>query len=253
MIRLLLDAGNSRLKWAVVRGDEHSPPRGVVTPDAEGLEALTEALAHGDRPAAIHLISVRDARFFEEFSGFCANRGWPAPLLHHSSREGHGILNVYADPGRLGADRYAAMVAARHLFRGHLVVIDCGTALTLDALEPDGRHLGGMILPGLNLMRTALGQGTARLGGEMDAPPRLLADDTAGAVAGGTLLGLAAAVDGLCERIQAQSAEAPGRILCGGDAPRILPWLRGRYQYCPWLVLQGLDVMTGGRPCEPWS
>lgn len=253
MTRLLLDAGNSRLKWALVGAPGQDPPRGVVSPDTEGLEALASRLSQHERVGSIHVISVRDGGFFDELSGFCAHQGWPPAQLHHAVRKGHGIRNVYAEPGRLGTDRYAAMVGARQLFEGSLVVIDCGTALTLDAVSSDGRHLGGMILPGLRLMGIALGQGTARLRDAPDVPPVLLADNTAGAVAGGTLLGMAAAVDGLCERIEANLTDSPRRVLCGGDAPRILPWLKGGYEHCPWLVLQGLDVMTGGRPCEPWS
>ncbi|WP_018952627.1 type III pantothenate kinase [Thioalkalivibrio sulfidiphilus] len=253
MTRLLLDAGNSRLKWALVNAPGQDPPRGVVTPDAEGLEGLARSLSPHESPESIHVISVRDEGFFDGLSSFCAHQGWPVPLLHQAVQEAHGIRNAYADPGRLGADRYAAMVGARRLFAGSLVVIDCGTALTLDAVDPDGRHLGGMILPGLRLMALALGQGTAQIGVKPDGPPALLADNTAGAVSGGALFGMAAAVDGLCERIESNLTEPFRRILCGGDAPRILPWLKGRYELCPWLVLQGLDVMTGGRACEPWS
>lgn len=253
MKRLLLDAGNSRIKWALVGAPGQDPPRGVVSPDADGLEALGRGLSHHSGPESIHVISVRDEGFFAGFRSYCTHRGWPVPQLHQAVREAHGIRNAYADPGRLGADRFAAMVGARQLFEGSLVVIDCGTALTLDAVTPDGAHLGGVILPGLRLMAIALGQGTAQVGDTPDGPPALLADNTAGAVAGGALYGTAAAVDGLCERIQSNLSDAPRRILCGGDAPRILTQLQGRYEYCPWLVLQGLDVMTGGRACEPWS
>lgn len=252
--RLLLDAGNSRLKWALMT--DHTVPqlRGALVLDDSALGALAQALQTGGCgvPEAVHVLSVRGQDFADELAAACDRLGWPQPRIHHARGEGDGIRPVYPEPIQLGADRYGAMVAAHRLFAGPVLVVDCGTAVTVDALAADGHHLGGVILPGLGLMRNALDAGTASVQIGEEVAPCLLADNTAQAVAGGTLLGLASAVDGMCDRMNHELGQAHQRLLCGGDAAELLPWLQGQYHHCPWLVLQGLDYITGGRACAPW-
>ncbi|MFN2349415.1 MAG: type III pantothenate kinase [Thioalkalivibrio sp.] len=253
--RLLLDSGNSRLKWAFMDGGTEPALRGVVIADDTALEGLAQALRQGGCgvPDAIHVLSVRGVAFEEELRDACDRLHWPQPRIYHARDEGDGVHPAYPEPILLGADRYGAMVAAHRLFDGPVLVVDCGTAVTVDALAAGGRHMGGLILPGLWLMRNALDAGTAAVQQvKGDVAHCLLADNTAQAVAGGTLLGLASAVDGLCDRVTETLGVTPHRLLCGGDAAELMSWLKGPYQHCPWLVLQGLDYMTGGRSCAPW-
>jgi len=252
--RLLLDAGNSRLKWAYMDDGTEPALRGVVIADDMALEGLAQALldAGCEMPDAVHVLSVRAVDFETALRDACDRLHWPLPRIYHARDGEDGVRPVYPEPTQLGADRYGAMVAAHRLFDGPVLVVDCGTAVTVDALDADGRHLGGLILPGLGLMRNALYAGTTVVRVEGDVAPCLLAENTAQAVAGGTLLGLASAVDGLCDRMTKELGETPHRLLCGGDAAELLPWLQEAYQHYPWLVLQGLDFITGGRSCAPW-
>jgi len=252
--RLLLDAGNSRLKWTFMADATEPLLRGALTLDDVALDALARTLLEGGCgvPDAVHVLSVRGQAFEEELRAGSDRLGWPQPRIHHARDKVDGIHPVYPEAMQLGADRYGAMVAAHRLYDGPKLVVDCGTAVTVDALGAAGQHLGGLILPGLGLMRNALDTGTAALHVVEYVAPRLLADNTAQAVAGGTLLGLASAVDGLCDRMTKELGQAHHRLLCGGDAAELLPWLQGQYHHCPWLVLQGLDYITGGRSCAPW-
>lgn len=250
-MKLLLDAGNSRLKWALVgAGDERRT--GAVSADPAGLSDLAARTERQGVPETVAIVSVRDAGFLEDVTRWCALRNWPAPVPVQVCRGIHGIWPAYAQPESLGADRYAAMVAARRLFPGPLVVVDCGTAVTLDVLDEHGRHLGGLIMPGLSLMRHALSAGTAALSGVASDRILLLADNTADAVTGGTALGLVSAVDGLCQRISREYGGGHRHILTGGDGPLVKARGGLDYEWCPWLVLQGVDFIMEGGPCERW-
>jgi type III pantothenate kinase len=251
-VTLLLDAGNSRLKWALVRPGA-TPLSGTATPDASGLAALARELETSGVPGRIALINVRGDGFADLVSACCVQQGWPPPVVVRPARSGHGLEPAYADPRALGADRYAAMVAARHLFRGPVIVVDCGTAVTVDAVDASGRHLGGLIMPGLSLMRRALADGTAALPTVTGGTAIGLGRNTVDAMSSGTVLGLAGAVDGLCRHAADIMGNEPQRVLTGGDAELIRAHGRGVYAWRPWLVFQGAYfIMEGDAACDPW-
>ncbi|MCK7498150.1 MAG: type III pantothenate kinase [Comamonadaceae bacterium] len=161
-----------------------------------------------------------------------------------SSAGAFGVINSYVPPERLGADRWAALVAARARGAGAMCVVDAGTALTIDALDAHGVFRGGVILPGVALQRAALAHGTESVGAAAMAFGGCLAHDTAAAVAGGTLYGLAGAVDRVLDE-QAQQLGEPATVLVtGGDGPRLLPLLRHAAEPVPDLVLHGVARLS---------
>lgn len=250
-MKLLLDAGNSRLKWAAV-DSEPVPLTGVETPDEPGLLRIADRLTALTDPQGVALLNVRGQGFVGQVRALCARQGWPDPLIIETAREGHGITTRYRHPERLGVDRFAAMVAARRLFAGPLLVVDCGTAVTLDAVDAHGGHLGGLILPGLRLMREVLSSGAAALPPVDAGPPETLARDTESAMVSGSLLGLCGAVDGLCERLASRFPDKPTRVITGGDAALIVEYSTLRFELCPWLTLQGAYFIMEGGTCDPW-
>lgn len=245
--RLLLDIGNSRVKWGVL--------------DAGRLVA-TGALAHsGEAHAWPEAVPPRLAgALAANVAGAGPARSLAASLRRHAgveleflstAREGWGVVCGYRDPARLGVDRWAAMIGARARHRDALLVVDAGTALTIDALAAGGRHLGGMIVPGLSLLGAALTRSTSDIADSGDDEPdaegiALFADDTGRAVLNGARIALAGAVRaarGLFDR----AAESPRIVLTGGDAPRILGLLEADVEHRPHLVLEGLAVVAGGK------
>ncbi|MFN3786669.1 MAG: type III pantothenate kinase, partial [Thiothrix sp.] len=127
--------------------------------------------------------------------------------------------------------------------------IDCGTAITLDALEADGRHLGGVILPGLQVAANAL---LTRAQGQLSLSfdnPNVLADSTARAIGSGCFFGLAGAIEGICTRMQHSLSTVPLRILSGGDAVRLSTELQGQYCVQPDLLMHGLRMIAEQTPC----
>jgi type III pantothenate kinase len=155
-----------------------------------------------------------------------------------------GVRNAYAEPERMGADRWVAMIAARALLGPRTCyVVDCGTALTIDALAADGQHLGGVIVPGMRLMREALYRETRRIPPET-GEPRLFGQSTRDCVWGGAAYAVASAIDGITERMIV--SHGPGlRLLTGGGAEAVLPLLRDEYRLEPDLIFTGLRVIAG--------
>lgn len=249
---LLIDAGNSRIKWACLVGGVVQPGEPIAhSGDAGDVHALSLAWAPLPRPIRIVAVNVLGPDFAELLTGWAEDTWGLAVEFIAAQRAACGVVNAYREPERLGADRWVALIAARHACAGPVCVIDCGTAVTIDVLAANGGHLGGLIIPGLTLMRRALVERTAgiRLGADADrdgdAP--LFARDTAGGVIGGTRYALAAAIDRIAGDVRAAIGADLRCLLTGGDADTILPLLTGDYDHAPDLVLEGLAVVAGDR------
>ena len=149
-----------------------------------------------------------------------------------------GVRCGYADPSSLGVDRWLAVVAAYHLYQTSLLIVDAGSAMTLDLVSEDGRHLGGYILPGLTLMRDALWRGTDRVkvDREVDECGIDPGMDTITAVNHGSLLAAIATVEKLANQYQSKV------VVTGGYAKKLLPYLHPNIDYLPDLVLDGLAL-----------
>jgi type III pantothenate kinase len=252
-VTLLLDAGNSRVKWAVQRrgGLAAGTPIGY---DGAGLEAnLEAALGALDPPARVLLCSVLAAPLNRRLTRWLRNR-WNAPVaVVVASRRGCGVVSAYPEPGRLGVDRWATLVAAHgDAAGGTTCIVDAGTAVTVDLLAGDGRHLGGLIVPGLVLARAALTERTGRIGptgtgGSVPEPMLAPASDTDTAVRGGTLYQLVAFLDRMLDDAAVDAEGGVRGLLTGGDAELLGPLLRGRFDHRPHLVLEGLARIATAR------
>lgn len=250
---LLLDAGNTRLKWACLIGGVLQAGEALTrTGDtAEDVRALSLAWAPLPAPARIVAVSVLGHDFICALSARTME-AWSVPAEDiPARREACGVINGYAVPERLGADRWVALIAARQVTGGAACVVDCGTAITMDALRADGTHLGGLIMPGLGLMRRALVTGTQGVRVEGDDPNAdetmmPYADDTRAALHGGTLCATVAGIDRTVATLRASLGPGLRCLVTGGDAPRLLPLLAGPCEHRPELVLEGLAALAGG-------
>jgi type III pantothenate kinase len=152
------------------------------------------------------------------------------------------VRNGYREHSTLGADRWAALIAARHLVAGAALAVMAGTAPTIDALTQDGQFLGGLILPGFDLMAESLARGTAGL-------PRtpggfaLFPQSTADAIASGAIQALCGAVERMQRALAARGAE-PQILLSGGAAETLYAHLGRPARIVPNLVLEGLRVIA---------
>ncbi|OON64473.1 type III pantothenate kinase [Massilia sp. KIM] len=235
---LLIDAGNTRIKWALARLDAapgHWQADGVA-PHAEMDRLAAQWARLGAARALVSNVAgdvLRDAIAAALPKGLAVE--WFA-----SSPARAGLRNGYREPGRLGCDRFAAAIGARALAPGQdLIVATCGTATTIDAVTADGRFLGGMILPGLALMASSLARNTAQLPQVAPgaAPPPLFGDNTDDAIVSGCLSAQAGAIE---RAVAGHGARAC--IVSGGAAPFIAPALKVGHQVVDNIVLVGLHA-----------
>jgi type III pantothenate kinase len=150
------------------------------------------------------------------------------------------VRNAYPQPERLGVDRFLALVAAHAEVPGAVVVASCGTAFTLDALDGDGRHLGGLLAPSPESMQAALYGAAARLGAPTDGKIVEFADQTADAIVSGCWFAAAALTERFVARVTRRLAVVPELFVSGGSAERLATLLERPHRLAPQLVLQGL-------------
>ncbi|HUP93998.1 MAG TPA: type III pantothenate kinase [Burkholderiales bacterium] len=232
---LAIDAGNSRIKWALHDGDRWAERGTVPTAQADELRAAFSTLAP---PARIVISNVAGEESAQHIAAAVAPFGGK-PLWVVSSADECGVRSSYAEPARLGPDRWAALIAARNLGDGPCVVVNAGTTMTVDALSADGIFLGGFIVAGYGLMRDALARNTAHLKLQ-DGAFSFFPDDTGDAIASGALNALAGAIERMTDYLTETAGTEPMIVLSGGDAEQIEPLVSGRARVVDNLVLEGL-------------
>jgi type III pantothenate kinase len=182
---------------------------------------------------------------------------WGLDAEFAAVRQGYlGLWVAYPEPARLGVDRWLALLAAHERGAGAALILDAGTAATYDLLAPGGRHLGGLILPGVEMMCDSLLAGTQIPRGELVPVSDPWASDTGAAVATGALHALAALAERLHDRlaerlagdVTGQAAIAPALLVTGGDGARISPWIGRPLVLVPDLVLRGLARLAQDPP-----
>ena len=247
---LLADIGNSRIKWAMAKGLEWEMGQ-AFSSATTGLEtALDHAWRGLDPPAAVRVSNVAGpdvAAVLEDW----VFRHWRLPVrLSRSRSEAGGVLNGYANPRQLGVDRWLALLG---LARHHALpayVVDCGTAVTLDLLDGQRRHQGGLILPGLSTMARSLRSGTHALDIESSGLPSQqgLARDTATAIRSGCIMAVAGFVERMHGQLRDEYGSEPGCVLTGGDAGLLGDYLSIPFWRDEALVLRGLWVEAESDP-----
>lgn len=237
-MKLLVDLGNTRLKWATLAHGELRAG-GVFAHGREPLEAALRTewtdLRGVDGVLVASVVAPAreeelDARVRERFGRRAEFVRTPAAAL--------GVRNAYAEPARLGIDRFLALAALHGERARPQVLVSVGTALTVDALSVDGRHHGGLILASPRLMREAVLGNTARvdaLGGRWSEMP----DNTADAVVSGSLYAALGAIDRFLAIATRRLGEPAALILTGGGAEELAPLLPGAERAHD-LVLRGL-------------
>ena len=249
---LVVDIGNTRIKWA------HSTGDGLQSPDAFTPDTTEGALAKNldahwsplEAPTRVVACSVAGTIVDDALASWVTTNWSLTVEWMHARSEGWGVTNAYPDPATMGDDRWALLVAARALTTGGsgACVVSCGTAVTIDVLDPDGRHLGGIITPGVGLMRRALTEHTALIQPINDANVVQLASNTPDAVATGTALAAASTVERFYAEARALGGSNMRCIMTGGDAPLVESLVTHPVQLEPDLVLRGLAAMAERAP-----
>ncbi len=233
---LALDIGNKRLKWGRWDGSVFAATGALDWRASYGLQQLPR-----EAPTSIVACTVAAPQAAQRVEQFCLSQWGTKPAYLATSRRCGAVTCAYDDPAELGADRWAGLLGAHALYPGDVCIIDCGTAVTVDVITASGQHLGGAITPGLSTMRAALDRDTHQLTDE-PAAAEVLARSTASAIQGGTLLGLAGAVDRLVDEAERLSGLRLDCVITGGDGPALKDLLRRGSVLQPHLVLHGLLI-----------
>ncbi|MGF6769398.1 type III pantothenate kinase [Paraburkholderia sp. GAS199] len=255
---LLIDAGNSRIKWALVLADGTQSATGALSHDAAG------------RPDWYGLPAPRGA-WISNVAGAAAAARIDALLDAHwpqlprttirASAQQCGVTNSYSTPQALGSDRWAGMIGARAAFPGeHLLIATFGTATTLEALRADGRFVGGLIAPGWTLMMRSLGEHTAQLptldagaarglletGAVHEGARRgpFFATDTPRSLSAGCTLAQAGLIERMWRDLQDEWQVPVRLVVSGGAVDEVTSALKVPHTRHDSLVLSGLALIA---------
>lgn len=252
-MKIEMDIGNSRIKWRARKADDVS---------AEGVAAnvgdLVTELEGLQSPEEILVSCVRGDAVLEEIAKWTMQQWQLVPKLAYVSEQASGVTNSYSDVSRMGVDRWLAMLAAYHRTQSACLVVDGGTALTIDVVDNSGVHLGGYILPGLALAVRAIEENTGiRLQHHEHSPAAELGSNTEAAVLNGELAQVVALIEKVANGLMDNQAGGADSVsvkilLSGGDADLLQASLVDsadsadshsiEVEICPTLVLDGLAL-----------
>jgi type III pantothenate kinase len=250
-MKLLIDAGNTRIKWALVDGEEWMRRGDLPTGQAGELSRIIgEQVAQLSPDASLHEINqiwVSNVAG-DDVSRIILNIGAGVSVQPHFAvaRETQcGVRNGYSNHNQLGSDRWTALISAWHIVKGRCLVVNSGTATTVDTLSGQGQFIGGLILPGVELMRRSLAEATDRLKsiqGEYMPYPL----NTADAIYSGAIQAICGAIERQYSLLDDDSVPL---VLSGGTAETLQPHLnRSCFKVPPRvvdnLVLRGLLAMA---------
>ena len=232
---LAVDAGNSRVKWALHDGRSFVREGWAMHADLDALDAQWSSLP---TPSVIVIANVAGDGIGERLRRF-SERWKTAPRWVSSSRSQAGVSNRYDEPSQLGIDRWAALIGARRLSSDPCVVVNAGTAMTVDALTEKGEFIGGIIVPGFDLMHESLAAHTARLSaerGNFTSFPRTTRD----AITSGAIQALCGAVERMRDAMLAAGHREPVLIFSGGAGELVARHMGRPVRIVDKLVLEGL-------------
>ena len=245
---LLFDAGNTRLKWGYYARGRISKSGSVTHEQLHdtGYAALTSRMPRKVTHAAAS--NVAGPALATKLSSVIGLHAAVDIRFAHCQKQAFGVTTAYRQPRRLGVDRWVAMIGAWNEFRSALCIVDAGTALTIDVLDRSGQHLGGQIIPGIDMMgeslriRTSNIAAASRKSRDPGDGLGIFGRSTDDAIVYGSLSAACGAIDRAAKRLRG-AAMRPKIVLTGGDASRILKQLNSNVIHRPNLVLQGLATM----------
>lgn len=234
MTTLFVDSGNTNVKWRMGEAGE------VFTSPSNSSELFDWIVKSRAQLKAIAISSVQAEKWNSELGQFCDQQGlefWFAS----SPAETCGLRSAYSSAEQLGVDRWLALLALWCRYRKGFLLVDSGTATTLDVVDDQGRHLGGFILPGLELQRTALLQASENLASLVKSAPTYntaLGTNTAEAIAHGAMASVVALVE---KQLELTGLPEDRLVFAGGGAGALQQAL-GKGVVVKELVLQGLSL-----------
>lgn len=242
-MKLLLDLGNSRCKAAFANGDTITHQ--ALLCDKESRLATVEMLLREKKILKqVVICSVWSEELNHELKKLLHRQAIHDYYFIEPQTDSFGVQLGYANPGQMGPDRLAVMIAANEKFKGNKCIVDCGTAVTIDVLDADGIHHGGIIFPGTTSMQRAMYVETGVAYRKGDGRIEVLADNTSDAIYAGCLTAVAGGIRQAVNIMQEQRGLFDLIAITGGDAELVLPMFTEKVLHQPEMVLDGLMIIS---------
>jgi type III pantothenate kinase len=244
-MNLLMDVGNSRIKTVVttVNGLHELKPFAYDLSNCESL--LSDQIDGLEAPQKILVANVGGEAIADRITACVLNHWRREPKFVQVPREWGGLVNGYAEVKQLGIDRWLGLLAAWTRYRRFVCVVSCGTAVTIDGATGEGRHLGGVIIPGMELMRRSLNQATKGIDASRISDPICefgLATNTC--VANGAIYAICTLIKNVIADLENRYGDRPSLVVTGGDAATVGGCLSIPFALRPALVLEGLAIIA---------
>lgn len=247
-MKLLIDFGNTRCKWALTSDvdlQEVSAFQYTNDDPTSRVEEVSQNIDFTDIEQ-IYAVSVLGSVFEQVFAEKLKLITNSEVAFFSSQKDNYGVKLSYSNEHTYGADRYAALVGAHHRVSGDKVVLDCGTATTVDVINSSGVHAGGLIMPGVGLMVNSLANKTTGIPvNDANHAVKLLCDNTEQAVYSGCTLMLQYGLNGIIQQLAGSSSKQTSVLITGGASHllELAAFTNVAYIDRPHLVLEGLQVM----------
>lgn len=244
---LLADIGNTRLKWASIKGSNFESGKQFTHLQQRVLDIIDSHWSGLEKPERVLISCVTETQVKSTIQGWVTQHWDMDAEFIVSQAQGNGVVNAYDKPKVLGSDRWIALVAVHQLYAASACVIDCGTALTLDVITKEGMHLGGLIVPGLDMMRRGLTNSTSDIKlvqGKWSTYHSLLGRDTEACVHNGCLQAAVGFIECTLTQMEQELDTVLQCVITGGNTESIMPLLSHPYHFEPDLVLKGLACMV---------
>ena len=243
---LLIDIGNQNAKWQF--GDEKGT---FPSQHSELNQNLTQSLGHLNHVSGVLFVTVADQTCTAILQSF-ASAKWNVEASQITSKvEQCGVKNCYREISELGADRWAALIGAWSLYQSAAIIVDSGTAVTVDALTAQGEFIGGSILPGIELARDSLWRRAPGIHEFYALSPELPAQSTVEAVSSGVVYTTVGGVELLVDKYSELVGNAPKLLLTGGTCSLIAEHSSYNFEMVSNLTLIGLNVISRAIQQQP--
>lgn len=245
-MKLLVDVGNSSIKWCIEREgllhEYRSFPYDISNLDNQ----LEVEWSKFNKPLRIIISNVAGTSIQEQINNIC-NKLWKMlPEYISVSARACGVNNGYRDVRQLGTDRWAAVIATWQLYKRAACVVDCGTAMTIDAISPDGKYMGGIIAPGVELMQCSLSVQTDALNLVKNRQViKEFSDNTGQGQYSGCTLAIVVLIDYMFNHIRTVYGNDLVGVASGSGFSLIKDSLKNKFEYYEDLVLKGLSCLSG--------
>lgn len=244
-MKLLVDIGNSRIKWAYLVNRELKDPQAHDYKEVDINELLENAWQDKNKPEHIFISNVAGKGIADKVSTVINNKWEISPVFAQTEQQCAGVTNAYRDITQFGIDRWLAVITSWDQYHTPACVVSCGTAVTIDGISKSGLHLGGLIVPGLYMMQNQLIKETNGINTDICSRFKLkFGRSTSECINNGAVRTIVSLIDDVAEEMSKEYGDTLSCIITGGYAEQINTLLSIKFDHKPHLVLNGLAILS---------